>query len=133
MSMFSGRARLPVAILLLGCLAGCGLGQNLQVTSLQLGKSLNSDGTVASHTTRFGPDDTIYLSVLTSGAGHGVIGVRWTYAGRVMGEPKKQVSYRDVSATEFHLQSAGGFPVGDYTVEAFLDDRSVGTKEFRVQ
>ncbi|MEO8520796.1 MAG: hypothetical protein ABI603_05490 [Acidobacteriota bacterium] len=133
MSMFSGRARLPVAILLLGCLAGCGLGQNLQVTSLQLGKSLNSDGTVATHTTRFGPADTIYLSVLTSGAGHGVIGVRWTYAGQTMGEPKKQVSYRDVAATEFHLQSAGGFPVGDYTVEAFFDDRPVGTKEFRVE
>lgn len=133
MIMFSGRARLSVVILLLAGLAGCGLGQNLQVTSLQLGKSLNTDGTVATHTTRFGPGETIYLSVLTTGAGHGVIGVRWTYAGRVMGEPKKQVSYRDAAATEFHLQSAGGFPVGDYKVEAFFDDRPVGTKEFRVE
>jgi hypothetical protein len=54
------------------------------------------------------------------------------YGGRVVGEPKKQVSYRDEAATEFHLQSAGGFPVGDYTVEAFLDGKSVGTKTFRV-
>lgn len=123
---------LPVSVLF-ACLVGCGLGQALRVTSIQLGRSLNPDSTVAAHTTRFAPGDTVYLSVLTEGAGSGVIGVRWTYAGRVVGEPKKQVSYRDVAATEFHLQSAGGFPVGDYTVEAFLDGQSVGTRAFRIE
>jgi hypothetical protein len=123
---------IAVAILF-ACLAGCGLGQALHVTTLQLGRSLNTDATVAAHTTRFAPGDTVYVSVLTTGAGSGTIGVRWTYAGRVMGEPKKPVSYRDDAATEFHLQSAGGFPVGDYTVEAFLDGQSVGSRTFRVE
>jgi hypothetical protein len=50
-----------------------------------------------------------------------------------MGEPKREVSYRDIAATEFHLQSAGGFPPGDYTAEVFLDGRSVGSREFRVE
>lgn len=118
---------------LLTCVAACGLGQALKVTSLQLGRSLNTDGTVAVHTTTFAPNDTIYLSVLTAGAGSGEIGVRWTYNTRVVGEPKKQVSYRDDAATEFHLQSAGGFPTGDYTVEAFLNGQSVGTRTFRVE
>jgi hypothetical protein len=59
--------------------------------------------------------------------------VRWTYSGRVMGEPTKSVSYTDDAATEFHLQSAGGFPVGDYNVEAFLDGQSVGSRPFRVE
>jgi hypothetical protein len=120
-------------MILFACLAGCGSDDPLRVTSLQLGRSLNTDFTVASHTTRFGPNDTVYLAVITAGAGSGEITLRWTYAGRVVvGEPKKQVTYRDVAATEFHLQSAAGFPPGDYTVEAFLDGKSVGTREFRV-
>ncbi len=53
--------------------------------------------------------------------------------GRVVGEPKKQVSYRDDAATEFHLQSANGFPPGEYTVEAFFNGQSVGTRNFRVE
>jgi hypothetical protein len=125
-------ARLLLMILL-ACLVGCGSGKGLRVTSIQLGRSLNADSTVANHTTSFGPGDTVYVSVLTTGVGSGTIGVRWTYAGRVVGEPTKQVTSRDVAATEFHLQSAGGFPPGDYTVEAFLDGQSVGTRTFRVQ
>lgn len=115
-------------VLLLICLAGC--GSDLRVTTIQLGRSLNADSSVASHTTRFTPNETIYASVITTGAGKGVIKVKWTYAGKVMGEPTKEV--RGASATEFHLQSAGGLPPGDYSVEAFLDGVSAGTRDFRV-
>jgi hypothetical protein len=121
--------QLPV-IVLLACLVGC--GEALRVTAIQVGRSLNVDGTIANRTTSFAPYDTIYVSVVTTGVGSGEIGVRWMYGTRVVGEPKKQVSYRDVAATEFHLQSADGFPVGDYSVEAFLDGKSVGTQAFRV-
>jgi hypothetical protein len=130
--MHTRHARFVVFLLFAG-IAACGLGQALKVTSLQLGRSLNTDGTVAVHTTAFSPDGTIYLSVLTTGAGSGEIGVRWTYNGRVVGEPKKQVSYRDDAATEFHLQSAGGFPTGEYKVEAFLNGQPAGTRTFRVE
>jgi hypothetical protein len=123
--------RLP-AIVLFVCLVGC-RSEALRVTSIQLGRSLNADGTVARHTTDFAPNDTVYVSVQTTGVGSRTIGVRWMYSGRVMGEPKKQVSYRDDAATEFHLQSISGFPPGDYTVEVFLDDQSVGTRTFRVE
>ena len=120
-------------VLVLMCVVGCASGESLQVTSIQLGRSLNADGTVAGHTTRFAPGDTVYVSVLTSGVGSGTIGVRWTLGARVLGEPKKQVSFRDVAATEFHLQSAGGFPVGDYKVDVFLNEQPVGSREFRVE
>ena len=116
----------PVVALFL--LAGC--GSDLAVSTIQLGRSLNADGSVASHTTRFTPNETIYASVLTTGAGKGMIKVRWTYSGKVMGEPSKDV--RGAAATEFHLQSAGGLPPGDYAVEAFLDGISAGTRDFRV-
>ena len=83
--------------------------------------------------TIFAPQDTVYLSVLTTGGGSGTISVRWTYGGKVVGEPKKRVANQDVAATEFTLQSAAGFPPGQYSAEIFLDGKSVGTRTFRVQ
>lgn len=118
-----------VVVLLALVVGGC--GSNLRVSSIQLGRSLNADQTVANHTTTFTPAETIYVSVLTAGAGKGTIGVRWTYEGRVVGEPTKEV--RGAGATEFHLQNAGGFPLGEYSVEAFLDGVSAGSRTFRVE
>ncbi len=119
-----------LVVTLLTCIA-CGPG--LQVTTIQLGRSVNTDNTVANHTTTFGPRDTVYVSIATSGRGAGTIGVRWMYAGRVVGEPKKDVSYKGAAATEFHLQNAGGFPPGDYSVEVFLNGQAAGTRSFRVE
>jgi hypothetical protein len=119
--------------MLLASLAGCGSDQPLQISSIQLGRSLNPDNSVSSFTTVFAPTETVYLSALTTGAGSGTLGVRWTYAGRVIGEPEKQVTFRMDAVTEFHLQSAGGFPLGDYTAEVFLNRRSAGTRTFRVE
>ena len=114
-------------------LGGCGSRESLHVTSLQLGRSVNPDGTVSSFTTRFVPGETVYLAVGTSGAGSGTIGVRWTYEGRVIDEPKKQVDYRIPATTEFHLQSATGFPPGGYSAEIFLNGQSAGSRPFRVE
>ena len=127
-------SKLSVALpaVLLTYLLGCGWGQTLHVSAIQLGRSVNPDSTVASFTTRFVPDDSVYLSVLTGGAGSGTISVRWTYAGRVIDEPKKQVSYRAEAVTDFRLQSSTGFPEGDYTAEVFLNGQSAGTRPFRV-
>jgi hypothetical protein len=124
---------LLVVVVLFACLAGCGSGEALQVTSIQLGRSVNADNTVSSFTTRFVPGETVYLSVGTSGAGSGTIGVRWLYEGRVIDEPKKQVSYRIAAATEFHLQSVPAFPPGGYVAEIFLNGQSVGSRAFRVE
>lgn len=125
------RKLLFTAPLLLALLVGC--GSDLRGTTVQVGRAVNADNTIASHTTTFGPNDTVYVSVGTAGSGSGVLGVRWTYAGRVVGEPTKEISYRGAASTEFHLQNAGGFPPGEYTVEALLDGQSIGTKTFRVE
>lgn len=125
------RKSLFSAPLLLALLAAC--GSDLRGTTVQVGRSVNADNTIASHTTTFGPNDTVYVSVGTAGSGSGVLGVRWTYADRVVGEPTKEISYRGAASTEFHLQNAGGFPPGEYSVEAFLDGQSIGTQTFRVE
>jgi hypothetical protein len=118
-------------VILAACVAGC--RPPLTVTSIQLGRSLNDDGTVGSFATTFTPGETVYVSVHTAGAGDATISVRWTYEGRVVGEPKKQVSLKNVAATEFHLQSPTGFPPGHYSVEVFMNGQSVETRRFTVE
>ena len=110
----------------------CGPDEPLKVDTIQLGRSLNPDNSVAAHTTTFQPNETVYVAILTSAPGAGTVGVRWIYQGRVIDEPQRQVSYRDAAATEFHLVNSGGFPPGAYSVEVFIDGKPVGSRNFRV-
>jgi hypothetical protein len=119
-----------VAILML---VGCGPTGPLTVETIQLGRSLNPDNSVAEHTTTFRRNDTVYVAVLTPEPGRGTIGVKWSYGGQVIDQPEKEVSYRDAAATSFNLVNSGGFPPGNYTVEVFVDGQSAGTRNFNVQ
>jgi hypothetical protein len=121
------------AVVTLIVLAGAGCRQPLHVSTLQVGRSLNGDNTVATHTTRFKPDDTIYASVLTDRTGSSTIRARWSYNGQMVSETEKRVSYKGDAATEFHFQSAGGFPRGDYKVEIFVDGQPTASRDFRVE
>ena len=119
-------------VILSACVAACGT-RPLQITTIQLGRSLNADQSVSEFTTIFAPHDTVHLSVLTTGGGSGTLSVRWTYRGTLIGESDKRLADRDFAATNFPLRSAGGFPPGDYSAEVFLDGKPVGTKTFKVQ
>lgn len=130
MAKLNGRL---ATVILFACFIGCGSNQPLQVTTIQLGRSVNSDRTVSGFTSTFSPDDSVYLSVLTGAAGSATIRVRWKYGSRVIDEPKKQVTYNQASATDFRLQSPGGFPRGEYTAEVFVNDQLVGTRTFHVE
>ena len=122
-----------LAVLIVVTAAGCGSGQPLRVSSIQLGRALNEDHTVANITTTFTPDDSVYLSVLTTGVGTGTISVRWKFGGAVIAEPKRDVSYRIDAATDFRLQGGGSFPTGSYSVEVLLNGQSAATRAFTVQ
>ena len=126
------RRLITAAVVTVTC-AACFSDEKLQFDALQLGRSVNPDHTVANHTTTFSPKDTIYASVLTSNTGSGTISVRWTFRGRAVDEPSKQVRFKGAGVTEFSLANAGGFPVGDYKVEVFIDGQPVGEREFRVE
>src|SRR5262245_50208104 len=104
----------------------------LTVETLQLGRSLNADNSVADPTTTFKPNETIYVSALNAGRGSGTIRVRWYYGTQLLSEREKSVSFQGSGATEFNLQSAGNFPPGDYSVEVEVDGQSVGKRNFTV-
>ena len=112
--------------------AGCKSDAPLQLDTIQVGRALSSDNRIGQPTINFRPDDTIYVSVLTTDTGSGTVGVKWMYGDRLISEPSKEVSYKGAAATEFHIQNSGGFPEGKYSVEAFIDGVSVGLRPFSV-
>ena len=121
-------------VILLAAMTSVACGSEpLQLNAIQLGRGLNPDNTVTGSTTRFKPTDTIYAAVLTSNPGSGTVKARWLYAGRVIEEPERKVTYKGPASTEFHIQNSAGFPTGDYRVELFLDGKSVGARPFRVE
>lgn len=103
----------------------------LTLANIQIGRSLNQDRSVASITTLFEPNETVYVAVQT-GAGKGTISVKWKFGSQVIDEPSKQVDSSGPASTDFHLTNSGGFPPGDYSVDVFIDGVQVGTRAFKV-
>ena len=124
--------RLPALIVFLAVAAACSRPP-LTVETIQIGRSLNSDNSVGTHTTRFKPKDTMYASVITTARGAGTLEAKWMFGGRVVSEQSRDVSYNERAATEFHFSAADGFPPGDYSVEILLDGQSVETRTMRVE
>jgi hypothetical protein len=113
-------------------LAACN-NDPLQVTAIQLGKSLNPDNSVGTFTTSFKPRDTVYVSVLTGASGAGTLSTVWYYGSNKVSEMLKEVSYRGSAATEFRFHNTAGLPPGAYRVEVLLDGRSAGERAFKVE
>jgi len=111
--------------------AGCSKGP-LEVGLIQLGRSLNADNSVGATAGTFKPRDTIYVSIHTTATGAGTITVKWYYRGSMMSERSKPVSFKGAGVTEFHMQTATGFPDGDYAVEVLVDGQSKGRRTFNV-
>ena len=127
------RAWVATILLAVTLVGACGPSEPLRIATLQLGKSLNPDNSVGTHTTRFKPDDTVYVSLLSDDPGYGTVTVRWLLNGQVVSEAKRDVSYTRAAATEFHLQNSGGFPHGSYRVEILINGQPAGNREFRVE
>ena len=119
-------------IALAACVVMAACSQPLTVGAIQLGRSLNADNSVASQTTTFKPSETVFVAVLNPTRGEGTVGVKWYFGSQLLSERSKPVSFQGAGATEFHLQSATGFPVGDYSVDVLLNGQSAGRRNFNV-
>ncbi len=109
--------------------------QPVEVTRVELGRSLDTDNTVSDATTTFRPGDTIYASVRTEGsAPSATLAARWTFEdGQVVDESSRSIIAPDGPAvTEFHISKPDGWPVGSYEVVISLDNREIERKSFRV-
>ena len=90
-------------------------------------------------TSAFAPNDTLYLSVVTSNATPStMVKAVVTYQdGQVVDSTTQAVAAPattgGTTVTEFHLTKPDGWPTGDYTVEVWLDGQSAGTRTISVK
>jgi hypothetical protein len=104
------------------------------VTTMNLGKAVYTDNTIAASASSFGRMDTVFLSVVSDGVDPAVkLRARWYGPkGIAVQEGTQTVSSAGPSATAFHLDNRSGLAVGKYSVEVFVNDTSAGSKQFEV-
>jgi len=107
------------------------------VGSIALGNAIGADKKVTQAAESFGKKDTIYVSIDTTGAGTATLKAKWTYhmGGKVTvvkEDPPQTINPTGPATTEFHVSKPGGWPAGQYQVELFLDDKSIGVRTFNV-
>jgi len=109
----------------------------LAVASIDVGRSLAADKTIADKTDTFAPTDTFYVAVRTTGSSpSAALVARWTFGEQVVTEATQAIAPSGPAVTEFHVSKPAGdagWPKGDYKVEIILNGTSAGTKSFKVQ
>jgi hypothetical protein len=107
----------------------------LRFRSLEIGKSLTAEKTIAAPTLVFGPRDTVYLSVATEGVSQGNRGgARFIYqTGQRVFESTQPVMAIGPTRTEFHIWRDAGWPLGRYRVDVFIDSVPAGGQEYVVE
>ncbi len=118
-----------------GAVAGAAPATNLQVADVKLGKRLGADKQVADETDTFGPRDTIYASVHTTGFSSSArLTARWMFeSGQQVDERTETIAPTSDTYTEFHISKPSGWPPGKYMVHILLDGQEVQTKDFTVK
>jgi len=106
----------------------------IEVTGVELGRSIGPDRRVTAPAESFAPGDTIYAVVLTSGsASSATLTARFTYQdGQLVDESSQTIAPSGPTATEFHISKPDGWPPGEYRVEIRLDGVPSGSKAFSV-
>ena len=106
----------------------------LAVTEVQLGRAIGLDKRIAAPAESFGPEDTVYASVVTEGqAEHVQLTARFSREGTVLAEVSQGVAPRGTAVSEFNVWKPGGLPPGEYEVEILVDGVPAGARRFTVR
>ena len=108
------------------------------ISAATLGSAVGADKKVTTATESFAKNDTIYVSVDTTGVGKGVLKAKWTFTTKdgktvPVKEDTQTIDATGPATTEFHVSKPDGWPAGNYQVEVLLDDKVVQTKKFAVK
>jgi hypothetical protein len=105
----------------------------LKVRNIEIGRAIGPDKAVLAHASAFGPNDTVYTSIVTEGkAPSATLAARWTYRGALLEETEQRIAPNGKVISEFHVFNPAGWSPGEYRVEILLDGRAVGDRTFRV-
>jgi hypothetical protein len=108
----------------------------VSVTAVTLGNAIGADKRVTAPGSSFATTDTIYAVVETMGSGNMTLKAKWTFHkdGNVatVNETSQTIAANGPAVNEFHVSMPGGWPAGEYQVEIFANDKSVGVNKFTV-
>jgi hypothetical protein len=109
--------------------------QAVAVAAVDRGNAVDSSLKVSAPLSTFAPNDTIYVSVSTTGsAKNASLIAKWTYQdGQLVNEAMQTIAPDGDAVTNFHVSKPDGWPVGSYKVEISLDDKLVATRAFLVR
>lgn len=112
----------------------------VRIASLQLAAQLGHDHKPIVPANLFKPTDSIYLVVTTSAPSEGVIGslgAAWRYG---VGEDEqavhsegKELLFSGPGTTTFEIEKPSGWPPGNYSVEVFLNGKTIKRLAYKVQ
>lgn len=109
----------------------------VSVSAVKLGNAIEADKRVTAPSTNFAKTDTIYAVVETQGSGTMTLKAKWTFHKddkvATVNENSQTIAASGPAVNEFHVSMPAGWPAGDYQVEIFANDKSVGVNKFTVK
>lgn len=109
------------------------------VTTIETGRHIGADKRISDTASTIAPKDTLFVSVVTSNATPttSLKSVVTFQGGQVVDSATQVVAAPattgGTSVTEFHWVKPGGWPIGDYTIEVWLDGQSAGTRTVTIK
>lgn len=109
--------------------------QGVSFQGAELGRAVGGDRSITNPTNDFGPNDTIYVSIETTGSSSGTdVAARWTFEdGQEVDRSETTIAPSGPEHTELHISKPDGWPAGEYQVEIMVGGRSVETLDFEVE
>jgi hypothetical protein len=107
----------------------------LRVSNVMIGRGLGPDKRISEPTLRFGPNDTVFVSVATEGTpASSTLSAKWTFpTGKVKDSVSQTIQPKGAEHTELHAAPPkGGWPAGSFLVTVYTDGDSVDAKTFAV-
>jgi hypothetical protein len=109
-----------------------------RVSTIELGKQAGANLRVTETSSVFATRDTMFLAVVTNNAASDSrLSARWTFQDGAVIDSSGQGVARDAgtttAVTQFRLVQEKGWPIGTYTVDVWLNDAPVGTRQFEVK
>lgn len=109
----------------------------IAVSSVTTGSAVGADKKVTAPAETFAPNDTMYVSVDTTGSGTATLSAKWTYRKganvAVVKEDSMTIDASGPATNEFHVSKPDGWPAGDYEVDVMLDGKPAGSKKLTVK
>lgn len=109
----------------------------LQITRMELGNAIDSDGHVLQPSVHFSPHDVLHASLdleSHSTAAHNV-GIKWTHldSRQTVLSESKSIAAAGRIVSQFQISKADGWPLGMYKAEASVDGVVVQTRLLEVR